>query len=335
MQIDFHYYCTAVLARAAGFSSEDSQKIAYSCQYVDNATESELLQINSTCFEPVRTAHQGLLSFDWSIQRNVFIPFHFLPHTLGALVNGEFDTKADSHFAQKILIKAKDDITNRRILKIGIALHTYEDTWSHEPFSGRNNVENDCDKVSIMNKGLLQVVKEIKYNAFDILVNRIKVDVGHLKAGYLPDIPFLNWKCYVGGKVHNFFANRYVIAAKCVYEYLCSALENKPVKSWRELEQSVTRALSYVEWNLDRRCENWRLLYKELFGVELRSYNQLDWRKDALNAKENKLVMWEYSKFDFSKANYKVENNFDRKEWFLFHKAAEEQLRMVMREMRG
>jgi hypothetical protein len=301
---------------------------------VDNATESELLQINGTCFEPVRTAHLGLLSFDWSIQRNVFIPFHFLPHTMGALKKGELDTKADSLFARKLLDIAKNDFSSRRLLKIGIALHTYEDTWSHEPFSGRNHHENDCDKVSIMNKGFFQIIKEFKYNALDIIANRLKVDIGHLKVGYLPDIPFVSWKCFVGGAMHLFSASRYVTAAKCIYDYLCSASESKPVKSWKGLEQVVTRALSYENWNRDKRCENWRSLYKELFNVELKHYNALDWRKDALNAKDNKLVMWEYSGFDFSKAAYEVENNFDTKEWFLFHKAAEEQLEFVKGEMR-
>ena len=32
MQIDFHYYCVAVIARAAGFNSEDALIIAYASQ---------------------------------------------------------------------------------------------------------------------------------------------------------------------------------------------------------------------------------------------------------------------------------------------------------------
>jgi hypothetical protein len=38
MQKDFHYYCTAVLARAAGFSPRDALTIAYASQYVDHST---------------------------------------------------------------------------------------------------------------------------------------------------------------------------------------------------------------------------------------------------------------------------------------------------------
>lgn len=44
MQIDFHHTVTYVVARAAGFSHPESETIAYSAQYVDDATDLGLVQ---------------------------------------------------------------------------------------------------------------------------------------------------------------------------------------------------------------------------------------------------------------------------------------------------
>ena len=47
MQTDFHFYCVAVLARAAGFSPDDALVLAYASQYVDDATEGEGQRLGS------------------------------------------------------------------------------------------------------------------------------------------------------------------------------------------------------------------------------------------------------------------------------------------------
>ena len=64
MQKDFHYFAIAVLCRAAGFNPADALTIAYASQYVDNATESELIRIDIgggyLKFDPVCTCYQGL-----------------------------------------------------------------------------------------------------------------------------------------------------------------------------------------------------------------------------------------------------------------------------------
>ena len=51
MQKDFHYYCIAILARAAGFGKSDALNIAYASQYVDDSTESEPIKVGELPFE--------------------------------------------------------------------------------------------------------------------------------------------------------------------------------------------------------------------------------------------------------------------------------------------
>jgi hypothetical protein len=103
MREDLHYHCIDILAKAAGFKEHDALTIAYASQYVDDSTESEPIQVGDMIFGPVRTAHSGLESFEWSVQERVhsaslhptqtvrFIPgqfrhpgrFHVCAHDMG------------------------------------------------------------------------------------------------------------------------------------------------------------------------------------------------------------------------------------------------------------
>ncbi len=63
MEVDFHYYCLAVLARTVGFTKKEALTIAYASQYVDDSTESEPIMVGDILFDSVRTAHYGLDAF--------------------------------------------------------------------------------------------------------------------------------------------------------------------------------------------------------------------------------------------------------------------------------
>ncbi len=92
MQIDFHHTVTYVVARLAGFSQEDAEIIAYSAQYVDDATDSGLLHFYTNPVEETRpelgptysrisSAHKMLdyRNSNELANRRVWLPFHFLP----------------------------------------------------------------------------------------------------------------------------------------------------------------------------------------------------------------------------------------------------------------
>ena len=148
MQKDFHYYCIGVLAKAAGFDKGDALTIAYASQYVDDSTESDPVRVGDLMFDPVRTAHIGLKAFDWAIQKRVFIPFHFIPPNPIRAPQDTFVTAPNSPFAQRILQEAcQEQLELRRLCRIGVALHTLADTWSHQGFSGREHKENDVESI--------------------------------------------------------------------------------------------------------------------------------------------------------------------------------------------
>lgn len=144
MEKDFHYYCIAVLAKAAGFSDQDALTIGYASQHVDDAAESETINVGHILFDPVRTSYFGLHSYDWSVQKRVYIPFHFLPPKRMTEPEDPFVTTPGGDFPMRLLEMTRVTPDRlQRLCRIGVALHSYADTWAHHGFSGREHEEND------------------------------------------------------------------------------------------------------------------------------------------------------------------------------------------------
>jgi len=82
MQIDGHHTLTYIAARLAGFSRTKASIIAYSAQYVDDATNSGVIHFkNGAMYKRISSAHKMLdyRNSDELANHRVWIPFHFLP----------------------------------------------------------------------------------------------------------------------------------------------------------------------------------------------------------------------------------------------------------------
>jgi hypothetical protein len=210
MKKDFHFYCIGVLARAAGFCSDEALIIAYASQYVDSATESELIQLEGEAgavnfsFEPVHTAYellkpdQGMRSLSWAAQKRVWIPFHFIPPRPfdPRQPSFSFITEPGSPFADHLLeLAAQEEHVLRRLCRIGVALHTYADSWAHKGFSGRINPdENEVENLEIYHP------EKERWEPLPIenIVEDLMPEIGHAQALYFPDIPYQKWRCTLG-----------------------------------------------------------------------------------------------------------------------------------------
>ncbi|MEF1341179.1 hypothetical protein REH81_31175, partial [Vibrio rotiferianus] len=61
MQIDGHHSLTYVVARYAGMTHSDAEKLAYCAQYVDEATNSDPVRFdNGAMFNRISSAHKML-----------------------------------------------------------------------------------------------------------------------------------------------------------------------------------------------------------------------------------------------------------------------------------
>jgi hypothetical protein len=317
MQKDFHFYCVAYLARAAGFSSRDALIIGFASQYVDDATESEpitLVDVDREIqykFDPVRTQYMGLRANNWRIQKTIYIPFHFLPPLpleytevpsyLRTVSGRNFDyiTLPGSPFARWLLHEAAGEINpRRRLCRIGIALHTYADTWSHQHFSGRESRdENLVEDPDYYDRGWKRA--RILDGLGERLVAGVARKTGHAEAALLPDIPFLRWQ-YKNAKRKNVPRLNHEIfleAAESIYRELCQINGTNP--DWDQIKGRVSDCLMNRGdvWDhisepelyfragrsLEERCDGWHEEFRGAFEPRSRyRYDHTEWRRIAL-----------------------------------------------------
>lgn len=213
MQIDFHHAVTYVLARLSGFAHAQADIVAYSAQYVDDATNEGLIHFtNGALYKRTSSAHK---TFDYRnlgdlSNRQVWIPFHFLPGN-GGLPAGESPPdgfieklicKPDSYVARDMVRECiRDKNSPFALQRLGITLHVYADTWAHQGFAGVSHKVNDISHLDdIENPGglLSSRVKDFFGDLFDEEASRLAGDVlplGHGAALSYPDRPYLRW-CY-------------------------------------------------------------------------------------------------------------------------------------------
>jgi hypothetical protein len=204
MQIDFHHAVTYVTARIAGFNHADADIIAYSAQYVDDATSSGVVCFdNNAMYTRISSAYKtidpkSLLSTE---SRLVWMPFHFLPGNNGKAagedIKGKFIKKIvcipDSPPAKDMLAATLESKNKPYGLhRLGIAMHVYADTWAHQGFAGVNHEVNDVKEIhEIGDSGVFTDPLQ------DILSHFLEDTVpplGHGRAREFPDMPFLSWQ---------------------------------------------------------------------------------------------------------------------------------------------
>ncbi len=209
MQIDFHHAVTYVAARIADFSHAESEVIAYAAQYVDDATSSgTVVFTNKAMYSRISSAHKAVDPRNMNDIQNhlVWIPFHFLPGNgglpAGQSPEGSFVKKLVCHpdspiaqdmIRQVIADKVSADGKERpdHLHRLGITMHVYADTWSHQGFAGVLHQVNEVDKARETSQtGVFKKLDSHLANLLDDLIPPL----GHGRALVLPDMPFLAWQ---------------------------------------------------------------------------------------------------------------------------------------------
>ena len=214
MNINFHYAAIKVLAHHAGFSRADSQLIAYASQYVDDAREYrkmgldrdpgvEGIRFEDGDFDPICTAHKDLDYIKGALSRRsrklVYVCFHFLPSLTGQTAALRRRVKKNGRLARRLVTDAIDawkaagsrEAKKRALIQLGVALHSYADTWSHQGFSGDWDRENnDIRGVEIKRGAQWRDAKLISQ-----FLSYAGPDIGHAELGTLPDRSDTTWRC--------------------------------------------------------------------------------------------------------------------------------------------
>jgi len=315
----FHYYTSYFLAQRAGFSSGDSEILAYSSTYVDSNVAPLGLRLPSGIeYSTIATHHFGF--WDRGQEEEVWIPFHFFPGGSGR-TNPEI-TRPNSEPVKELLIEA---LKSRNLYRVGIALHTYADSWAHQGFVGRSNPIN-------------------------IIAPHSPIPpIGHAQAGNLPDRWLTTWndpRIETGLVINKI---RFFEAAKMIYRYLCTYNH----RSFAD-ETFVLSELEQVLDDSDRNRgplksdEGLAVDFQILLGV--RPYNRGDWRGRVLGKNEEEFTDKAEKQRDFidwiknetlyrtalsQPRTVRVRENFEETDYYKWMEGAKSQLESAKRILRN
>jgi len=302
MEKDFHYFLIYAIAKVTGQNKPET--IAYASQFVDDNNEGqfsvdgenvgfpEKLKANGGYYYPIMTQSLSPKSLDPYVQKYVYVPFHFLPGDNTVEIDKKknpLSTTPDSKYAKTILSRA---LESDDPYQIGLALHTFADTWSHQNFSGMREEWNAVFPW---------------YNVFKSLVPNI----GHAEVGHLPDIISESWTDYRFGtkKIDN--RVRAFEAVKEIYSNLQRYSKKGP--PWKDVETDFSKIINTKDYDARiKKISNF--LIQGGYGP-IPNYSKDTWIDAAIDKSGDELVM---------------KPNFTRTDWYHFHQAAKVQLARVL-----
>lgn len=312
MQKDFHYYIIGALTTIVGFSEDEVSVVSYASQYVDDNTGRYYLTsddageflvdfpakvlLNKKPFKSIITQTDDV--FSWAskaVQRDVYAPFHFIPGDNDRIGNqtNKLSTTRKSLNAGKLL---GDALSTGDLYRIGIALHTYADTWSHEHFSA---FLEDWNKAA----------------------ENLLPSIGHAKVKYVPDQISLSWKdSRFADSIDN--KGRAMEAISNIFSAL-KTYRNSGV-AWGDVRGQFEDVVDAPDHN--SRIDRIKGLYPSLAG-----YDENAWINGAFKFERDPAEIWDYGNAVSGVGKPKLvhtepRDDFAESHWFRFQKAAKAHL---------
>lgn len=254
--------------------------LAASSQYVDASTYP--LSFNTPREQLDITVTQNYVFWDEAVRRDIYLPFHFLPGG-GSATPGRYTpstanpytVRPNGEIAKELLIQA---LREKDPYLMGIALHSFADTWAHQNFSGLveegNSIKTDSSMLRLPPAGHLQALTQPDEP------DRIWIDPR------LPEHERL---------VNN--AQRFIQAGRKIYRYLC-IFNNKPFNDeelvldsmqsiWTGKSKEGRLADYTIRWDLAPwEAREWQLeagaTSRPSLFADIKNYDKLAWAKREL-----------------------------------------------------
>jgi hypothetical protein len=366
MDRDMHYCVVKILALKAGFTSRQSELIAYASEYVDDAVENKPMKVHfpdgvpteildykrynarTGRFDPTCTAHRGIhwlrVMLKRAIQKKVYVCFHLVParpypgtgSKKPPTPRGSYSyiTEMGSVFARAVVDESireleASEFSSRKLIKLGIALHTFADTYSHYGFSGRNS----CDDNNRKHIRVIYNNVEETFRGMNRLESMLTPRFAHAVALAVPDTSHLQLSFEKdGARIKRDNPKNYLRAAEEIYEILIS-ITGRP-NTWVSFSDRLAGCISRYQLIGDYSGETPAVFqqkfadYGKAFGLCL-SYSEEDWRRKALKANN-------YDWIRYSRRQYRNEmhGHIGDMRWYYFHMGAHEQREFVMGKIR-
>ena len=316
MDIEFHYYITAFLAKEAGFSKKESEVIGYCAQYID---DNDIIykvknKANGEIYKNYISQTFNILKPKKQLMR-IYPIFHFVPGNPNAKTAKRKDNRIDllnttpnSEYANNIIDNAFKTPKYLRLHRIGIASHTYIDTWAHQNFVGW-------------------------YSSFNHIKGDIKPNIGHADAEQHPDWVAHNWQDSRLTNINISNLERFNEAAKCLFNKYClyqkkqNNIDN--LYKWNHIyhELQELQGKEYSGYILQGRKERIKKYLQKMPWLD--KYDDKKWFNQAINTKvrgfkdSNNGIL---KLFNLFKDKYYWQDNINIEEsnWFKFQEAVKQ-----------
>lgn len=274
-------------------------------EYIIENKLAKKISANSYLFNTVTT---GFISTDDLLrlsteryQRTITTPFHFITKTP---INSEFlNNKAErsklrvtpatlkpSNISEKSLIQEMlDDAcekylsvqSNDNLIKIGILLHIFADTYAHQQFSGFWGWENHSYLVQVKNNVTQEVKNYEETTNLKNLTRNFQVyyhcpSIGHTNVGHIPDISYLSFemknKISENDKYSNIYrrnnTKEFIKAAKEILDYLRKLLRVTEVVNDEDFFKNLELGLLLLynpdsQEGIQRLEQDWSGIFKD------------------------------------------------------------------------
>ena len=321
MNSDFHYYATFCAAYLAEYTAEESRNIAWCAQFTDCCSATFLTRVRgpkeaaTTQLQlELANARTDLIGLQ-KITR-IWASFHFLPGDLTAEVSGgkfyrdkfRLICNVNSPLLKETVNLAKGNGTEAA----GLAMHVLADTWAHRFFAGTpslviNNTNYHFYELITENGGLRERKVTFRHNPsapddldrgiYNNTVMRLGesaiMNLGHGRAGHLPDYSFMRyrympaWGNYTVVTKNNpsdymRAFRQMVYALRCIRgaegEFCLCRYDTGAVDPWAsEIKSILTKRRPDAS-------EDWKALGLRLSGFELPEFNISEYEQEYLSA---------------------------------------------------
>lgn len=318
MDIEFHYYMTFIIAGKAGFGEEDSFTIANSSQYVDD--NDIIFEINKDKAQYYRNYISQTMNITKPKAKlfRIYPLFHFIPGD--PLYEGAYrrdgvlhwlNATPDSENANHVIDSA---IKSGNIYRIGVATHSYADTWAHQNFVGYYN----------------------EFNSMSGVLENLSPNIGHADAGHNPDWPALVWKdrrlVEKNARIDN--KERFMSAAGNIFsKYRMYVDKNCSIRTLNAEKTNLIKRLSNAIGETDQtndnkkvRIERYKELSQKMLGFGIPEYDEYTWFEGAVN--ENVRGLRDKSDFFLTRWDpltdiytWKKPRTYKTTDWYKFQEA--------------
>ncbi len=309
MQLDFHYYATYCAAYLAGYSHEDSLKVCYSAQFPDNCTRTFLAGVKAPVSAATTQSALEMADADTDpvglqdITR-IWASFHFLPYDLkadvkkgGKLYRNKYRLICNPN--GELLKETIHLVKGKGLEAAGMAMHILADTWAHRYFAGtpslvinstnyyfyeilKQNGEWTERPVNFKHTPGENIEKCAYINSLDSDSEISVMNLGHGRAGHLPDYSFIRYKFMPAWKDHGIIYKdnpEDYYHAFCQMIYAMKHLRGEiPVFETGKYATDVTKPYEdEILWIINKRqldaCLDWKAFGEKLSGKEIPDFD--------------------------------------------------------------